>query len=412
MNPTMEKVMEELKDRPIPYTVWPQFRPDKPYGTVQAITFDGLNIGDKKTRVFAYLAFPERADEHTPGIVLIHGGGGHSFLPWMKLWLDRGYAVIAPDTTGDFPCARNAGAQESHEGWVFELKEPFAEEGYVFAPHNDGMYCSEQPIHTQWMYHALAQTMMCFNILAQSGKTDPARIGVTGISWGGVITALYLGYDDRPAFAIPIYGSAYLGEALSWMKDDFAGEKTRELWLAEDRLDRVGYPVLWLCWNDDNCFSYNSNSKSYLDTMHTPGTRLAGIHYMQHSHTCGWVRPESYVFADSVVYGTTPLPGFVTLPDAFSPCCTAEGAARARLVYLTEEMTYSQHKKYGYESTFLDPEWQFADLTLENGRVSGTYPPEALYAYVEIATDGEDIADGSGKGRVCVTSPLLRIGKD
>jgi hypothetical protein len=34
-----------------------------------------------------------------PGIVLLHGGGGTAFESWVKLWVDRGYAAIAIDTS-------------------------------------------------------------------------------------------------------------------------------------------------------------------------------------------------------------------------------------------------------------------------------------------------------------------------
>ena len=46
---------------------------------IQAVTFDSIEYNGKKTKVFAYMAFPDGADESTPGIVLIHGGGGHAF---------------------------------------------------------------------------------------------------------------------------------------------------------------------------------------------------------------------------------------------------------------------------------------------------------------------------------------------
>lgn len=397
----IEKMITSCQTDPVVVKEYPAYDPDGEYAGIRAITYEGADRSGKKTKVFAYVGYPQGADSHTPAIVLIHGGGGHAFLQWMKLWMDKGYAVIAPDVTGYFPSAKNAGADESQNGWVYGLSGVFAEDGCIGLPNNDGMSTSSQPVENQWMYHALAATSKAFSVLAQSGKCDPEKIGVTGISWGGVITSLYIGYDPRPAFAIPIYGTAYLDEALSWIKDNFAGNDTRALWSAADRLDNVRFPVLWLVWNDDNCFSLNSASKSYLATANHPGTRLAAINGMMHGHSVAWVRPESYAFAESVVRSGDPLPRFVTLPTASSVSCTVENAKRAKLYYITEPMTYSTQTKYGYESTFMDQTWKTVNLTMSNGTISGEIPKDAVMYYIEV----------SAPGGCYVTSPLLTVRK-
>lgn len=378
---------------------YPEFDPDGIYAGIKAITYDGVDRSGKKTKIFAYVGYPKGADASTPAIVLIHGGGGHSFLPWMKEWMDRGYAVIAPDVTGYFPTTRNAGQDETQNGWAYGLSGVFAEAGYTAIPNNDGMGSSNQEISSQWMYHALAAAAKAFSLLSQSGRCDPQKIGVTGISWGGVITSLYIGYDPRPAFAIPVYGTAYLDEALAWIKDNFAGQQTRALWSAADRLDQVKFPVLWLVWNDDNCFSLNSATRSYLSTRAVAGTRLSAVNGMMHGHSAAWVRPESYAFADSIVKGSAPLPSFVTLPTAGSVECTVENAKRPRLYYITETMTYSTHTKYGYESTFMDQTWKSVTLSSSGVKITGQIPADAVMYYIEV----------TGSDGVVVTSPLITV---
>lgn len=396
----IENVLNQCQKDKVEYTEYPEYNPDGIYEGIKAIAYEGVDRNSNKTKVFAYVGYPKGADNTTPAIVLIHGGGGHSFLQWMKLWMDKGYTVIAPDVTGYFPNAKNAGADESQNGWVYGLHGAFMQEGYSSLPNNDGMTYSASALENQWMYHALAATAKAFSLLEQSGKCDPGKIGVTGISWGGVITSLYIGYDSRPAFAIPIYGTAYLDEALSWIKDNFAGKDTRALWSAKDRLDKVDYPVLWLVWNDDNCFSLNSASKSYLDTMNIEGTRLSAVNGMLHGHSVAWARTESYIFANSIVKGGEELPTFVTLPDQNSVSCKVENGKRAKLYYLTEEMTYSTHTKYGYESTFMDQTWKTQSLTLNaDGTVSGQIPSDAKVYYIEITAAHNNY----------VTSPLVYI---
>ena len=70
---------------------------DGAWSNIQAITYDGAKIGGQKTKVFAYLGFPQGASAHkkVPAVVLVHGGSGHAFAQWIKLWNDRGYAAIA-----------------------------------------------------------------------------------------------------------------------------------------------------------------------------------------------------------------------------------------------------------------------------------------------------------------------------
>ena len=41
---------------------------------------------------------------------------------------------------------------------------------------------------------------------------DAERIGVTGISWGGYLTCIVAGLDDRLKFAVPVYGCGFLGD--------------------------------------------------------------------------------------------------------------------------------------------------------------------------------------------------------
>lgn len=183
------------------------------WSNIQAITYDGATINGKKTKAFAYIGFPEGAStsNKVPAVVLVHGGGGHAFAEWVKIWTDKGYAAIAMDTTGFYPSTSGKGVagHESDAGslWQYGLYGAFTESGYVNAPNNDEMQSSSKPYEQQWMYHSVVSTIIANNILRADSRIDTSKIGITGISWGGVITSLAIGYDTRYAFAIPIYGS-------------------------------------------------------------------------------------------------------------------------------------------------------------------------------------------------------------
>ena len=55
---------------------------------VNAIFYEDLPWKGRPTRVFAYCGVPKlRSGERAPGMVLVHGGGGSEFIPWVQLWM-------------------------------------------------------------------------------------------------------------------------------------------------------------------------------------------------------------------------------------------------------------------------------------------------------------------------------------
>lgn len=305
----MEKHFKSLLDKKVEYKEVEGYN----FGEIKAITYDSIELNGKKTKAFAYIGFPDTT-EKVPAVVLAHGGGGVAFAEWVKMWNDRGYAAIAMSNTGDFPEIPNtwdfpeeSGDHKKH--WHHGLFGIFEEEGYTDAPNYDGMKDWKKPVEEQWMYHAVSQTILAGNILRDDPRVDSSKIGITGVSWGGVITSLTIGYDNRFAFAIPIYGSGYLAQSMGRLGDLFRMGTNPKNWLAECNFDKANMPVLWLCWNADSSFSLNSNSLSYIDTIkNNPETRISAIHELLHAHYCGWPREESYTFADSVCKGTKRLP--------------------------------------------------------------------------------------------------------
>lgn len=369
----------------------PKWNPDGEYKGIKALVYDGINIGGKKTKIFSYIGYPY-GGEKTPAVLLIHGGGGHPFLPWIKLWVDRGYTALAIETTGHFPKVINAGCYDGDNvNWQYGLCGDFCEESYTNAPDNDGMYTSASGDgEKMWMTHALCACIIGANILRADGRVDPDKIGVTGISWGGVITSLLIGYDPRFAFAVPVYGSGYLHNAYSWIKDNFNSENTVNLWSAHDRFDRVNMPVLWLCWNSDNCFSINSNSESYIQTVKNNSDTLISIKDgMNHGHTLGWTPEESYAFADSAVYGKKKLPRFVTQPrgDCIDCEIDAHEPVSATLYYLTEPLSYTAETRNGIASTYMQQSWIVQSLETDGKTVKGELPENAPSYYIELSAE-------------------------
>ena len=362
---------------------------------IRALTYDGADLGGLHTKVFAHLGFPEDVSSPVPAMVLVHGGGGHPEDVWIRKWNERGYAAISMDTTGFFP-HEAAPMYESAPGnkkLERRLDPPFAEDGYTVAPHNSAMRDCSLPVKDQWMYHAVAQVILAHNLLRADPRVDSAKIGLCGISWGGVITSVAIGYDPRFAFAVPIYGSGYLGCGHSDLDNGFRNPGV-QIWFAERRFDRVRMPVLWLCWNDDCAFSLNSNSMSYLDTYgNNPSTRLSMLHNMLHSHHHGYTPEESYWFADHITRGR-PVPQ-VTAAFAGGEVrwtCPAD-VKSVKLYWIDGKLHYVKRRKYVFENCFMDKDWQILDLVPAAG--AAPLPEAAVGRYVEFT-----LADG-----IVLTSP-------
>lgn len=173
---------------------------------LKAIYFDALDWKGKPTKVFGWLGLPENRDGKVPGVVLVHGGGGTAFKEWVKKWNDQGFAAISIAVEGQTD-QRNTAVkdQDNPKGWK---KHDWA------GPRRSGIYGdSGEPLKDQWMYHAVADTILANSLLRSLPDVDAKKVGLMGISWGGVITSTVMGIDDRFAFAIPTYGCGNLATA-------------------------------------------------------------------------------------------------------------------------------------------------------------------------------------------------------
>lgn len=261
---------------------------------VKALFFEGPPAGGKPTRVFAYVGVPAvKAGERAPGMVLVHGGGGTAFPEWVRQWTARGYAAIALDTGGNVPAANEA------------KRERHAHAGPV-----DGgasIALGDQPPAEQWMYHAVANVMLAHSLLAARPDVDAGRIGLTGISWGGVVAAATMGVDSRFRFGVPVYGCGFLdqSEVFGAQLATAAGQRWSALWDPSRYLARSERPMLWVNGTNDRFF----HPKMWQRSARLPmgrGTQLM-IPRMGHSHPAGWEPAEIGVFADAVLRGGVAL---------------------------------------------------------------------------------------------------------
>jgi len=355
------------------------------YPNIKAIWFTGAKYGDKDTKVFAYIGFPSNAsaENPVPAVVLMHGGGGYAFPEWVKIWNNRGYAAIAVGNTGYFPAKEGITNFYEASNWTRRVPKDVSEKDpRILPPDNDSMTSSKRDLTKQWMYHAVSQAIIANNILRNDERVDESKVGITGISWGSVITSITNGYDDRFAFAVPVYAGGYLSEALTWIKGNFSMKETQELWGAENRFNKVKMPVLFLTGATDPAFSPDTVDRSYADVENAV---LAIQHGMVHGHSQGWDPPEIYRFADSVVKGKEGLITPKAQPTASMgrnvsfEINVPQDADEVQVVayYINQPMSYSP-------SSQIQQVWKPQAGQYSNGTASVTLPDEAVMYFVEL----------------------------
>lgn len=351
--------------------------PEMSDGNVQALFYEGLPYQRKRTRVFAYYALPETSvDKKVPGVVLVHGGGGTAFKEWVRIWADRGYAAIAMDLEGHLPTEKNSdGAWPSHD-WS--------------GPFRSGVFADyELPTEDQWMYHAVANVLLANSFLRSIACVDNTKIGVHGISWGGIVTSAVAGIDERFAFAIPIYGCGYLYEASNQYGQSFAAmppeiaQKVKRRWDPSAYFDRVQIPMLWVNWTDDHHFPLHLFSKSYLAVRQGSHhqSHLSLQFGLGHSHSAGWKPKEIYTFADQITRGTQDLPQIAS--------CESKGTAVKVHVTSQVPVVHTELRYATDTSDWFKIEWFIHEASYDSQThlIHAEIPENAVAFFIQITDE-------------------------
>ncbi len=258
--------------------------------TLKAIYYDALDWKGSPTKVFAWLGLPANRTGKVPGIVLVHGGGGTAYKQWVTNWTARGFAAISIAVEGQTDVDINL------DPTVIEWQQ------HAWAgPKRIGIYAdSMEPLDEQWMYHAAADTILANSLLRSLPEVDADKVGVMGISWGGVIASTVMGIDGRFAFAIPTYGCGHMFDAGNqWETALVSNRLYREVWDPMIRMSRANMPALWLSWPQDQHFPPKCLAATY---RAAPGLHMVSlIPGMGHSHPAAWDKPDTYAFAAGIV---------------------------------------------------------------------------------------------------------------
>lgn len=336
-----------------------------PSGVLRQVFYEGEPLDGKPTRVFAYVAVPDWGAAPFPGMVLVHGGGGKAFPEWAALWARRGYAAIAMDLGGCGPDGQRL--PDGMPGQGDEIK---------FRPFAEGEAAS------MWTYHAVAAVIRGHSLLRACKEVDPQRTGVTGISWGGYLTCIAAGIDDRFKAAVPVYGCGFLHENSCWLGwfEKLGPEQARrwvERFDPSRYLSGVACPILFANGTNDFAYPLDSYRASYR-LVKTPVAIRIEVR-MPHGHPQGWAPQEIGIFADSNLRGGDPL-------AALGPLVETGGRASAKFVARVPVVRGQLHYTAG-TGKWQDRAWESRDAQLDGDSVAAELPAARPLVYYLSVTD-------------------------
>jgi len=332
---------------------------------VREVYYEGEPFQGHQTRVYAVYAQPE-GEGPFPAMVCVHGGGGTAFPEWVRLWAARGYAAISMDLAGCGPERKRLPDGGPNQTDEFKFRD-----------------FDESTVREMWSYHAVAAVIRGHSLLRSLPQIDANRIGVTGISWGGYLTCIVAGVDNRFRLAVPVYGCGFLHHNSVWLpRFEKMSAEQRDRWVRyfdpSQYLSRVKCPIFFLNGTNDFAYPLDSYRKSF-DLV--PGDKLIRIEVrMKHSHPDGWAPQEIGLFADSLLKGGVPLP---RLSHVYR-----EGN---RVWAEIESQTAIREGHLNFTTAtgrWQDRTWQTVPAQVEGRRVWADWPPEEASAfYLDVVDD-------------------------
>ena len=337
---------------------------------VRSLYYEGQPYKGQPTRVFAYYGSPatlngkDLKERRFPAVVLVHGGGGTAFKEWVQLWARRGYAAIAMDLAGCDPNRKRLPDGGPGQG------------------HEDKFDTIGEPVQNQWTYHAVANVILAHSLIRSFEEVDASRTAVTGISWGGYLTCIVAGLDNRFKAAVPVYGCGFLHENSTWL-GEFAKmgpqqtDKWVQLWDPSMYVGSALMPVFFVNGTNDFAYPLDSYAKTY--GLAGRGRNLRITVNMPHSHPHGWAPDEIGLFVDEHLKNGIALPKILG-PKPASNQVRAKVNAKTKLVsadfhYTTEKGPINQRQ------------WQRVSGRFEGSFILTEQPPEEATIWFLTVTD-------------------------
>ena len=342
-------------------------------GEATPVIIEGEPYQGRETWCFAYYGVPEWATptNKAPGIVLVHGGLGTAYPEWVRMWVKRGYAAICVDTCGALPI------QTADGKW---MANP---EG---GPRGWGrIECADEPEREQWVYHAVAAVIRSHSFLRSLPNVDTRNIGVTGVSWGGILTCILAAVDSRFSYAVPVYGCGFNYEEGGLVAKSPLAGKWGALWDPARWLPEAKCPMLWVDGTNDFAFSLDRVRRSAALASKVPHVFSSHVR-MVHGHGEPGEGPrEILAFADYFARGGKNVVRVCecrrdgnSVTAAFE--ANGRNVVRAELLWTVDGADISWDKRL-WESRVI------SGFDFASGQVSAVLPENAFAWIINLVTD-------------------------
>jgi dienelactone hydrolase len=339
-------------------------------GKAREVYYPGEPLAGKPTRVFAWYSKPA-GDGPFPAVLLVHGGGGKAFRAWAEHWSARGYCALAMDLAGNGPKGRlpDGGPDQSDDVKFRDF--------------------TDTDVKDMWTYHAVAAVLRGHTLLASLPEVDRKRVAVTGISWGGYLTCIIAGLDDRLKAAVPVYGCGFLHENSFWKEPRFdrMPAARRERWVKNfdpsNYLPGVKCPILFLNGTNDFAYPLDSYQKSY-ELVRAPRNLSVRVR-LRHGHI--WTYGEVDTFIDSHLTGADPLPALGAMTREGSTvraAITLEGAGKG--TPMAGQLHYAVAT-----GPWQKREWKSIPAEIRDGRVTAKLPEDRPLVYYLTVIDSRGL---------------------
>lgn len=252
-----------------------------------------VKTNSRDYKVFGFMSIPtgKMPKGGFPAVILLHGGNGAAYAEFTHKWALKGYVAIAIDLYNQ------CGSNLLNRCVENETKTPKA-------------YGSIDDMHENdpWLYFYCLAGMGAVDVLLQTGKVNPNKIGSVGLSWGGFLNLALTSVEKRIKASSIIYSSAFI-HLSKWGQSEVKLGKLTE----EDKKEYIKYiepsnyiknikiPTLFTAGLDDLAFSASLRQKT-ADAIKGP-TYFACRKNFPHGNFFGFEQNESIEFFDLIFKG-------------------------------------------------------------------------------------------------------------
>jgi hypothetical protein len=222
--------------------------------TCRYVVFTIGTFKGKVSRIAAFYAFPTGTKEKLPGLLDLHGGGQKASLTVVIFAAQNGYAGLSINWGGN--PMEGAKEGEPNTDWgALDATQKHNDHYGTMKPDAKTLDVVESPRNNNWFLLVLA-ARRGLTFLEQQPEVNAQRLGVTGHSMGGKLTADLAGIDARVKAAVPSCGGCgsapgkISGMPGSGMRNE---ESALHLGTIDDcaYIPRIRCPILYLSPTND-----------------------------------------------------------------------------------------------------------------------------------------------------------------